>query len=198
MNTIVLLIFILVIAICIIVVLWRGMPRNYAGAFTGAADNNSVLVPFDDLSQEQIKQMAAITSIPENMEAIGISDTWNEQKITRMVEFAKRDKDDPARQYFSWAIVDISGNVIGFIGLRPFRDHDGLQLRYLVTKPQRRKGYAAKALKEIIVMAKKRGIPLYAVIEKENTASIASIKKVNFNPAGQLDIKGVSYSIYKL
>ena len=103
--------------------------------------------------------------------------------------------------YGTWLLFQKeTGELVGRAGLNPRPGFDETELGFLIAKKFWRQGYATEACLKIIEIAGNvfEMARLQALVEKENTASVSLLKKLNFQYYEDVEIDHKKYRRYLL
>jgi hypothetical protein len=111
-----------------------------------------------EISNEETEQLINITK--HDMSKIGTGKTWNIEYVNSLKVHAKG--------YYNWIAINTNNDVIGYVGIRPFKDFGSKARQIRIFVWPTGKGYGSSILKELSIIYKGQ---LHAIVSKDNIAS---------------------------
>lgn len=169
----------------------------YAGAQIPGAfyEQKLVHVLLEPLSYKHIDALEKISRDAETMRHIGVGKIWTRADIKDKIDSNKLDS-GRYKKYYHYAVIDpATKSLVGYAGLHPMLNRDGLQLRVFIDKNAQGRGFGTQTVTQLVNM----DIPytIYGVTERDNLASKSMMAKAHLMIDGDMYIKDVNYLIFR-
>lgn len=160
------------------------------------SQNIITLLPLQDASDEQLKELSIIGSDPVVYSKLSHNKPWTEEYVRQLRDYSLT---DTTNDYLHRIILE-NGVVVGYIGLHPTGTTrlPGSQIRLFVDTNKSGRGIATKATKELFNQLKGFGT-LWTLVAPDNIASIRVAIKGGSKYRENIKLKGgVELQVYSI
>jgi len=154
-----------------------------------------VHVLLEPLAYNHIDALEKISRDTETMRHIGVGKVWTSADIKDKIDSNRRDS-GRYKKYYHYAVIDpATSSLVGYAGLHPMLNREGLQLRVFIDKNAQGRGFGSQAITQLLNM----DIPytIYGVTESNNSASKGMMEKAHLAVDTDMYIKGVKYLVFR-